>query len=89
MSGHGKHTVNKAQLRRMFPPDKARMLNVTPILQEMEDEVRIIEKDDRYPHEKEQIATVVVNAPLALIQLEMRVRRATIMKYAKKLAPLR
>jgi len=55
---------------------------VATVLRHMGAEVRKIEADDRYPHEQRQIATTDENAPLALIQLEMRVRRATIMRYA-------
>lgn len=53
------------------------------VLKKMEAEVRAIEKDDRY--DPEHPATVVVNAPLALVQLEMETRRATIMRYAAML----
>ena len=60
---------------------------IASVLAAMDAEVREIEKDSRY--DPEHPATVVVNAPLALVQLEMEVRRATIMRYAAALRGVR
>lgn len=41
---------------------------------EIKAEIKKIKSDDRFPKKKKDIATIAVNAPLALIQLGMEER---------------